>query len=323
MTRSGLRVDVQSGGLPAYGQGRPKRCFRYGAEAREVCLDHQSLEGHRGLPAQLIARLRRISHERMEFRSTALESRVDIYEVTPIEVDVSECNPEQFRRGIALLTAKRSYSGEAREARHGHFQTDASRSPHRLPLVLGVGATRIWRRARLRVVRRSPARAGSCGGRADGVAADDPPLGVRPPQRRWRSTALRRVGTTRWARHDLLAARSRKRVRPAPEPVAMAACRDRVGYRRHRRPCPTGLRRLGRIRIRVGWRRRTTGPAFGPSPAHVCVDATTGGLRLALSRTALVLGVRGATAVPLVRSRTPLFAFFSEARAVVFEGSCP
>ena len=138
-----------------------------------------------------------------------------------------------------------AYSGDAREARHGHFQTSASRSYHRLPLVLGVGASRMCCCARLRVVRRTPARTGRRGWRTDGVAADDSPLGVRPPQRRWRSFALRRLGATRRAGHDLLADRNGKWMRPALEPLAMASPRHRDVHRRHRRPRPTGVKRLG------------------------------------------------------------------------------
>lgn len=110
-----------------------------------------------------------------------------------------------------------------------------------MPLVLGVGASRMRRSARLRVARRTR----SCPGRhrwcAHGVAADDPSLGIRPSQRGRRSSALRRLGTARRAGHDLLAHRHGERMRPALEPFAMAACRDRHVHQRHRRSCPTGV----------------------------------------------------------------------------------
>src|SRR5438093_7175947 len=44
---------------------------------------------------------------------------------------------------------------ENREARYGDFQSIGSRSYHRMPLVLGVGASRMCRTARLRVAWRT------------------------------------------------------------------------------------------------------------------------------------------------------------------------
>ena len=51
---------------------------------------------------QSLACLRRISHERMELRSATLEQRVDVDEVAPIEIDVSECNLEQVAHRVQL-----------------------------------------------------------------------------------------------------------------------------------------------------------------------------------------------------------------------------
>jgi len=110
-----------------------------------------------------------------------------------------------------------------------------------MPLVLGVGASRMCRSARLRVAWRTRSCAGRHRWRAYGIAADDPSLGVRPSQRGWRSSGLRLLGTARRAGNDLLAHRHGERMRPALEPFAMAACRDRHVHRRHRRSCPKGV----------------------------------------------------------------------------------
>lgn len=111
-----------------------------------------------------------------------------------------------------------------------------------MPLVLGVGACRMCRGARLRVAWRTRTCAGCRRWRAHGVAADDPSLGVRPSQRGWRSSALRRLGTARRAGDDLLAHGDGEWMRPALEPLAMAACRDRPVHRWRRCSRPKGVR---------------------------------------------------------------------------------
>jgi hypothetical protein len=110
-----------------------------------------------------------------------------------------------------------------------------------MPLVLGLGASRMCRGARLRVAWRTRARAGRHRWRAHGVAADDPSLGIRPSEWGWRPSALRRLGAARWARHDLLAHRHGEWMRPALEPFAMAACRDRPLHWWRCCSCPTGV----------------------------------------------------------------------------------
>jgi hypothetical protein len=125
-----------------------------------------------------------------------------------------------------------------------------------MPLVLGVGASRMCRSARLRVAWRTYSCAGRDRWRAYGVAADDPSLGIRPSQRGRHSSALRRLGTARRAGNDLLAHRHGEWVRPALEPFAMAACWDRPIHRWRCCSCPTGV--SGR---RCAERRRGHSPA--------------------------------------------------------------
>ena len=72
-------------------------------------------------------------------------------------------------------------SGDPKEAKDGRVPNIASHSCHRLGLVLRVGASRMCCCAWRSVTRPVTARAGRRVWSADGVAANDPSLGVRPP----------------------------------------------------------------------------------------------------------------------------------------------
>jgi hypothetical protein len=148
----------------------------------------------------------------------------------------------EFRNGSRLPLVRLPWHTFRRreEVTHGDFQTSTSGSSHPLSLVLGVGVSRMCCGARVCVARRICARTGRCGRLAHRVAASQSAFGVRHLERRWRSSGVCRLGAARRAGDDLLAERDGKWMRPAPESLAVAACRGRIVRWWHGRPCPTG-----------------------------------------------------------------------------------